>query len=89
MSTSLGAVVAAVFKKGAKSVKYKTLKNIEKAVLLIMEKGYDREEANSMAITCFDASKTNGMSVEWWIKRILSKEEWLRESQSHELSKSL
>lgn len=70
-------------------MKYKTPKNVEKAILLIMEKGYDREEAIDMAIRCFDNSKTNRMSVEWWINRIISKKEWLRESQNHELHKGL
>lgn len=48
-----------------------------KAVKLIENKGYNREEANEIAIQCFDNMEQtkNGMSVEWFINKIINKTE--------------
>lgn len=53
-------------------MQYKTLKNMENAVSLIMAKGYDQETANDIAIKCFDnhAACKNGMPVEWFIDKV-------------------
>ena len=58
----------------------RTLNNMEKAVQLIMAKGYDHTAANEIAMQCFeDAERAkNGMSIEWWIDQIANKEEWVQ-----------
>jgi len=53
-------------------MKYKTLKNMERATQLISAKGYDWKSANDIAIQCFDNSRQNGMPVEWFINNIVS-----------------
>ena len=52
----------------------KTLKNMERATKMIADKGYDWMEANDMAINCFNYSKQTGMSVEFYISKIIEKE---------------
>lgn len=54
-------------------MKYRTLKNMEKATKAIVAKGYDWSTANDLAIRCFDnmAQAKNGMPVEWWIDKIV------------------
>lgn len=56
-------------------MKYRTVKNMEKAVQMIANKGYDRKTANKIAIQCFDEMEQlkNGMSVEWFINKIADK----------------
>lgn len=63
----------------------RTLNNMEKAVQLIMTKGYTHEEANAIAIQCFDNAEQskNGMSIEWWINKIVDKEVWEREAKEY------
>lgn len=43
-----------------------------KATKMIMEKGYDWDDANAIAINLFDQLTIlkNGMSVEWFIDKI-------------------
>ena len=58
-------------------MKKRTYNNMVKAVKLIENKGYNREEANEIAIQCFDNMEQtkNGMPVEWFIQKIVSKGE--------------
>jgi len=58
-------------------MKKRTYNNMIKAVKLIENKGYNREEANEIAIQCFDNMEQtkNGMSVEWFIQKIVNKGE--------------
>ena len=53
-------------------MKRKTLKNMEKATKMIVEKGYDWNTANQIAIQCFDQLKQlkNGMDLEWLIDKV-------------------
>jgi hypothetical protein len=51
-------------------MKYKTLKNMEKATKLIFNKGYNWDTANEIAINCFNMSKENNMPVEFFIEKI-------------------
>ena len=64
-------------------MKYKTLKNMEKVVDMIIAKGYEREEANDIAIKCFDNMKevNNGMPIEWFINQIATKDVYVEETQ--------
>ena len=62
-----------------------TYKNMEKATKMIMEKGYDKEEANKLAMNCFANVKRKTPSVEFFIEKILTKEEYerFRQLSSH------
>lgn len=57
-------------------MKYRTYKNMIKATEMIMQKGYDHKTANELAIKIFDESiiNKNGMSIEWYINKIITKE---------------
>jgi len=54
----------------------KTYNNMVKATRMIADKGYEWNEANQMAMNCFETSKQNGMSIEWHINKIASMEEY-------------
>lgn len=62
-------------------MKYKTLKNMEKATQMIADKGYDWETANDLAIKLFEDVKANNYyhSVEYFIDKIMSKAEYEKE----------
>lgn len=49
----------------------RTLKNMERATRMIANKGYEWNEANEMAINCFDLSEYSGISVEFYIAKII------------------
>lgn len=59
-------------------MKRKTYNNVLKAAKLIMKKGYEEKESLEMAVNIFDEMEelNNGMSIEWRISQIISKEEW-------------
>lgn len=61
-------------------MKYKTLKNMEKATRMIADKGYDWKIANNMAINTFEQARANNFyhHVEFYIDKILSKEDYDR-----------
>lgn len=56
-------------------MKRKTYNNMVKATKMIFEKGYTWQEANEIAIKCFDNMEQfkNGMPVEWFIDKIAHK----------------
>lgn len=58
-------------------MKRRTYNNMVKATKMIADKGYEWTEANEIAIQCFDRMKqeNNGMEVEWFINKIVTKEE--------------
>ena len=59
-------------------MKYRTYKNMVKATQMIVDKGYDWEEANQMAIKIFDNYiNKDSKSVEFYIEKIIPKAEWL------------
>lgn len=53
-------------------MKRRTYNNMLKATKMIVEKGYDWNTANQIAIQCFDELEqlNNGMNVEWLINQI-------------------
>ena len=51
-------------------MKYVTLKNMEKVTRMIADKGYEWNDANNIAINCFEESKRTGMLVEFFISKI-------------------
>lgn len=57
-------------------MKHKTYHNVLRAAKLIRAKGYNEQESYEIAIQCFDNAEqnNNGMPVEWYIEKIISKE---------------
>jgi len=62
-------------------MKRKTYNNVVKATKMIQKKGYSLEEANEMAIKLFDENTKEMNSIEFYIGKILDKEEWKRENE--------
>lgn len=62
-------------------MKRKTYNNVLKAIKLVQAKGYDRETARRLALQCFENAEANNnvMPVEWYIDKILTKEEYEKE----------
>lgn len=56
-------------------MKYLTLKNMERAVAIVMDKGYSRKEANDIAINAFALVNQFSNSVEFYLAKIIPKEE--------------
>ena len=56
-------------------MKRRTYNNVLKATKMIQNKGYNLQEANEIALQCFDNMEQikNGMSVEWFIEKIVNK----------------
>ena len=52
----------------------RTYNNMLKATKMIVSKGYEWNEANEMAMKCFDYSKESKMSVEFYIAKFIDKE---------------
>lgn len=61
-------------------MRHKTYNNLIKAQNLIMKKGYSEQESLDLAVKVFDKDLST-MSAEWYIDKILSKEEYEREYQ--------
>jgi hypothetical protein len=57
-------------------MKRKTYNNVLKAIKLIEKKGYDFEEASKIALKIFDEHENDVMSIEWYINKIVSKDEY-------------
>lgn len=53
-------------------MKRKTYNNMVKATKMIVDKGYEWDKANIIAMNCFDQMNIikNGMPVEWFINKI-------------------
>jgi hypothetical protein len=62
-------------------MKRKTKGNINKAVDIIMAKGYDFIIANDIVLQCFENmnQSNNGMPLEWWLDKIIPAENYNRE----------
>lgn len=58
-------------------MKRKTYNNVLKAIKLIEQKGYAFEEASEIAIKIFEEHEGDEMPIEWFIKKVVSKEEYL------------
>ena len=63
------------------SMKRKTYNNVLKAVKILMDKGYNKEMANDLAIKTFDNNRGSGIPMEYWLKKILPYEEWVKQSE--------
>lgn len=60
-------------------MKRKTYNNVMRAAKMIMKKGYDFDEASQLALNIFNQHENSEMKIEWYIEKILSKEEYLKE----------
>lgn len=69
------------------NMKRKTYNNVVKATKMIQKKGYNVEEANDMAIRLFDEHTNDMNSIEFYIDKILDKEEWERENRIYKARK--
>lgn len=60
-------------------MKRRTYNNVCKAIKMIVNKGYTEEESKELALKCFDNVENSGMSIEFYIDKIIPKEEYKRE----------
>ena len=59
-------------------MKRKTYNNVMKGIKIIQKKGYDFQEASEIVMKVFDEYENGEMPIEWWLDKIISKEEWLK-----------
>ena len=59
-------------------MKRKTYNNVMKGIKIIQKKGYDFKEAGDIVLKVFDEHENGEMPIEWWLDKIISKEEWLK-----------
>ena len=45
---------------------------------LFRKKGYDFKEAGDIVLKVFEEHENGEMPIEWWLDKIISKEEWLK-----------
>lgn len=57
-------------------MKRKTYNNVLKGVKMVMKKGYSKEEATDIVIKIFDQHENGKMPIEFWIDKIITKEEF-------------
>lgn len=57
-------------------MKRKTYNNVLKAIKLIEKKGYDFDESSEIALRIFDEHENDVMPIEWYIDKVISKEEF-------------
>lgn len=59
-------------------MKRKTYNNVLKGIKLIQKKGYDFQESSEIVLKVFEEHENGEMPIEWWLDKIISKEEWLK-----------
>lgn len=59
-------------------MKRKTYNNVMKGIKIIQKKGYDFQEASEIVLKVFEEHENGEMPIEWWLDKIISKEEWLK-----------
>ena len=59
-------------------MKRKTYNNVLKGIKIIQKKGYDFQEASEIVLKVFEEHENGEMPIEWWLDKIISKEEWLK-----------
>lgn len=60
-------------------MKRRTYNNVLKAIKIVQKKGYSFEESRGIALKVFDEHENGQMSIEFWLDKIASKEEWKAE----------
>ena len=57
-------------------MKRKTYNNVLKGIKIIQKKGYDFQEAGDIVLKVFDEHENGEMPIEFYLDRIVSKEEF-------------
>ena len=57
-------------------MKRKTYNNVMKAIKMIERKGYNFDESSEIALRIFDEHENDVMPIEWYIDKVISKEEF-------------
>lgn len=57
-------------------MKRKTYNNVMKAIKMIEKKGYNFDESSKIALRIFDEHENDVMPIEWYIDKVISKEEF-------------
>ena len=57
-------------------MKRKTYNNVLKGIKIIQKKGYDFQESSEIVLKVFDEHENGEMPIEWWLDKIISKEEF-------------
>lgn len=57
-------------------MKRKTYNNVMKAIKMIEKKGYSFDESSEIALRIFDEHENDVMPIEWYIDKVISKEEF-------------
>ena len=60
-------------------MKRKTYNNVMRATKMLEAKGYTFDEASALAIKIFDEHSNEYMPIEWYIDKVLSKQEYEKE----------
>ena len=61
-----------------KPMKRKTYNNVLKGIKIIQKKGYDFQESSEIVLKVFEEHENGEMPIEWWLDKIVNKEEWLK-----------
>ena len=56
-------------------MKRKTYNNVLKGIKIIQKKGYDFQESSEIVLKVFEEHENGEMPIEWWLDKIISKEE--------------
>ena len=59
-------------------MKRKTYNNVLKGIKIIQKKGYDFQESSEIVLKLFEEHENAEMPIEWWLDKIINKEEWLK-----------
>ena len=59
-------------------MKRKTYNNVLKGIKISQKKGYDFQESSEIVLKVFEEHENGEMPIEWWLDKIISKEEWLK-----------
>lgn len=59
-------------------MKRKTYNNVLKGIKIIQKRGYDFQESSEIVLKVFEEHENREMPIEWWLDKIISKEEWLK-----------
>ena len=57
-------------------MKRKTYNNVLKGIKIVQKKGYDFQESSEIVLKVFEEHENGEMPIEWWIDKIVSKEEF-------------
>lgn len=58
-------------------MKRRTYNNVLKAIKIVQKKGYSFEESRDIVLKVFDEHENGQMSIEFYLDKIVSKEEYI------------